>query len=354
MTDPTSKLIEALTEKERVEGFLIKLARLKAEGGIPQDQYATTSADYEQRLSAAEAQLEGIRNELRQQLQDNQQQLEACRRELARLELRYKVGELPAETYQSSQQGLQARMGQLEANGDRLQRLIAARFPADVEAIPGGPAPAAEAPAPPPVAGPPPAPSTQKEFAGPSPPGRVGSIASKLKVPGGRRTLLIGGAVLAAAVVAVAAYVLMAERGEGAGPLPGTGGAASEVSIPVNIQGAAGVGSLQVEIAYDDTVLQAAAVEKGAAVGDALFEDNVGIPGLVIVGIVSSGGISGDGTVATITFQVNEEGGTSSPLIVQNLAAHDAATLAEIGAHGSEGSYDPESGSMATPTIVFS
>jgi hypothetical protein len=165
--------------------------------------------------------------------------------------------------------------------------------------------------------------------------------------------LLIGGAVAAVAIVAVAAYMLVAERGGGAGPLPGTGGAATEVSIPVNIQGAAAVGSLHIEIAYDEALLQATAVDKGAAVGDALFQHNVGIPGLVIVGVVSSSGISGDGTIATITFRVNEEGGTSSPLILQNLEAHDAATLEQMSTSGSEGSYDADSGSMAAPTIVF-
>ncbi len=353
MTDGISRLIEALTEKERLEGFLIKLARLKAEGDIPEDQYASTSADYEQRLSAAEAQLEGIRNEFREQLQDNQQQLEACRRELARLELRYKVGELPAETYQSSRQDLQARLGRLEANGDRLLRLIEARFAADVEALPGAPAPAAEAPAPPPVAGPPPATGAQKEFAAPSAPGGVAPAAERPKAPGRRRMLLIGGAVGAAAIVAVAAYMLIVDRGGQGGPLPGTGGAATEVSIPVNIQGAAAVGSLHVEISYDDAVLQATAVEKGAAVGDALFEHNVGPPGLVIIGIVNGGGITSDGTIATITFRVNEEGGTSSPLILQNLEAHDAATLEQISTSGSEGSYDAGSGSISAPTIVF-
>lgn len=353
MTDRTSRLIEALTEKERVEGFLIKLARLRAEGGIAEDQYASTMADYDQRLSAAEAQVEEIRNELREQLEDNQQQMEACRQEMARLEIRHKVGELPPQSYQSTQQGTQARLAQLEANGERLRRNIEARFAADVEALPGAPAPAAEAPPVAPAAAPAPAPTTQQESAAPSVPGAVAPAAEKLKAPGRRRMLLIGGAVAAAAIVAVAAYMLITERGGEAGSFPGTGGAATEVSIPVNIQGAAAVGSLHVEIAYDDALLQATAVDKGAAVGDALFEHNVGIPGLVIVGIVSSSGISGDGTIAAITFRVNEEGGTSSPLIVQNLEAHDAATLEQIGTSGSEGSYDAGSGSIAAPTIVI-
>ena len=125
-----------------------------------------------------------------------------------------------------------------------------------------------------------------------------------------------------------------------------------EVMIPVNIEGAAGVGSLHFELVYDWSVLRALEVEYGMVVGDAMFEYNVDVPGRVMVGIIDSSGISGDGSVAVVAFQLRGEADAGISLELENIVAYDAATMTEIPTTASAGSFTTENNYTA-PTLLL-
>ena len=99
--------------------------------------------------------------------------------------------------------------------------------------------------------------------------------------------------------------------------------------------------------------MSATAVKNGTAIGDALFEYNIDIPGDVVVGLVSSQGIKGDGSVAIVTFQVTGKAKSDTRLSLENVAAHDATTLDEIPTSASPGSFTAKDGSFTPPTLIF-
>lgn len=102
-----------------------------------------------------------------------------------------------------------------------------------------------------------------------------------------------------------------------------TGAAGSIVEIPVNLEGAADVGSMGFSLMYDPEVLQAVGVEAGELGTNAYIESNTANEGEVMVAMADSAGISGDGTVAVVSFRVLGEVGSSSSLILADVSVHN-------------------------------
>jgi len=337
MAEETKKLAEAFATKDEVEGFLANLEKLKADGSVTEEQYTTTRKEYHRRLGVATSEIARTKNQLKEQLEANQRDTETRREELGNLEVKHKVGELSLEGYQSSEQKLRAEIEKLEQYSERLTLLIQADSAADIGAPAKRPKVAApEVPSPTRVAA----------------PARAAAPAKKVKPRRGRLLAIVGGAV-GVIVVVVLAVVLLTPGGKETTGFPPEGYETIDVAIPVDIQGATDVGSLQFELVYDEGVLRAVEVESGTLVSDAMLEYSVDVPGRVIVGIVSSHGISGDGPVAVVAFQVRGDAEMTIPLDLENLVAHDAPTMAEIPATASAGTFTAKDGSFVAPTLVF-
>lgn len=342
MAKETNKLAEAFAVKDELERLLANLEKRKADGSITERQYTTTRKEYEQRLTAATSEIERIKITLKEQLEANQREVETYKRELGKLEVKYRVGELPLQKYRSSDRELRAKIEQLETEAEELKSFIEPKPSAGIGVT--AKKPGIAAPGLPPFS-------------------KVATLAKQIKLPRGERLALISGAVLLVAIVVLGVVVLMPkikevaefpreQPEEGAGLPPGQY-EAIEVRIPVDIEGAANVGSLHLEIVYDQELLHAIEVENGTAVGDAMLEYNVDSPGRVIVGIITSHGISGDGSVAIVVFQVEGEAEMTTPLSLENIAAHDAATMLEISASAAAGSFKAEDRSFVAPKLFF-
>ena len=130
----------------------------------------------------------------------------------------------------------------------------------------------------------------------------------------------------------------------------GCGKPDKEVDVAVNLQNASNVGSLQIEISYDASVLQVMQVEAEELGENALIESNLDNPGGIVIGIVDSSGINGSGPVVSITFDVLEKDG-SSYLTIENATAHDVNTLVDLPANLTQGEFT--AGEVSPPTISF-
>ncbi len=102
-----------------------------------------------------------------------------------------------------------------------------------------------------------------------------------------------------------------------------TGAKDSTVEVPVNLGGASDVGSMDVVLKYDPGVLRAVAVEAGALGKNAFIEANTAREGEVIIAMADSSGINGDGAVATISFDVTGDVGSTSPLTLETVSVHN-------------------------------
>jgi hypothetical protein len=110
---------------------------------------------------------------------------------------------------------------------------------------------------------------------------------------------------------------------------------------------------LEFVLLYEPAVLRVANIEPGTLAGNALIETSDGSPGQVWAGMIDVNGISGDGPVAVITFDIVGDSGSTSPLTLQNVAAHDATTLLDILTEISAGSFAVDGQALTAPTLEF-
>jgi hypothetical protein len=127
----------------------------------------------------------------------------------------------------------------------------------------------------------------------------------------------------------------------------------TDIVVPIYLERANNVGSLEFVLLYEPAVLRLAKIEPGALAGNALIETSDGSPGQVWAGMIDVDGMNGDGTVAVITFDIVGASGSTSPLTLQNVAAYDATTLLDILAEVSVGSFAVDDQALAAPILAF-
>jgi hypothetical protein len=125
-------------------------------------------------------------------------------------------------------------------------------------------------------------------------------------------------------------------------------------AIPLNLQGASGVGSLHIEMVFDTNVLELVDVQQGSLPGDALMQYGVK-PGRVTIGIVSPSGVTGNLPVVVVTLRSTQSAPASgqSALQLENVVGHNSETFAELGGSLMPGSVDWGSMTVVAPAIVF-
>ena len=102
-----------------------------------------------------------------------------------------------------------------------------------------------------------------------------------------------------------------------------TGAKNSTVDVPIILEGASEVGSMDIVSTYDANVLSTVDVEAGALGKNALIESNTARDGEVIIALADSSGIDGDGAVAIVAFEVIGDAGTTSYLTLEAVLVHN-------------------------------
>jgi len=106
------------------------------------------------------------------------------------------------------------------------------------------------------------------------------------------------------------------------------------VTIPVEMKDADGIGSIELTITYDTSMLDFKKVEKGGLT-KGLVSYNASQPGSITIGLVDSTGITGTGNVLLITFEVLKEGNTTVSL--SDVNAYDVDTYATVDVETTDG-----------------
>ena len=128
---------------------------------------------------------------------------------------------------------------------------------------------------------------------------------------------------------------------------------AKEIAVPIFLEGAANVGSLEFVLVYEPTVLAVTTVEPGALSSNALLESSAQTPGLIWAAMIDANGMSGDGTAAVVTFEVIGNGGSSTLLTLENVVAYDATTLLDIPTRSLPGSFTVKDRILSAPSLGF-
>ena len=135
-------------------------------------------------------------------------------------------------------------------------------------------------------------------------------------------------------------------------PTPEPSPISESVAVPINVKGAKDLGTLHIELVYDAAVLEAEGFELAELSQNALVEVNLDTPGRVVIGIIDTGGIKGDGPVVVISFKRIRQQGTST-LVLENVTAHSATTLIDVPTTVTSGTFSVSGGAISLLEIVF-
>ena len=131
------------------------------------------------------------------------------------------------------------------------------------------------------------------------------------------------------------------------------GGGVSEVVVPIEAEGADDVGALHIELGYDPQVLSPVQVEAGDLAGNAMMEYNIDTQGWVVISLVDSSGMGGEGSLAEVKFDVIAEGDAATSLTLENIGAWDATNVFDIPTSATPGSFTTGEGLTAAPVLAF-
>jgi hypothetical protein len=141
-----------------------------------------------------------------------------------------------------------------------------------------------------------------------------------------------------------------------------TVGAGGKAVIPVKVAGASNLGGVDLTVTYDPVVLKFTKAEQGALSTNGMIEANETRPGTVLMGLVDSKGMTGDGNLVDLTFDVIGAQGSSSQMnvIVRGAYSSDLKDVANQGIGGTITVGSPGSGtggktplSIVTVTIAL-
>jgi hypothetical protein len=100
--------------------------------------------------------------------------------------------------------------------------------------------------------------------------------------------------------------------------------------VNLSISSPSGIGAMDLQLRYDPTVVRFASAETGPSAADALFEANEVAPGRLLVALADVNGLSGDGTLAVLTFDVVGAVGDQTAIAPEAVRAYHYEALTDI------------------------
>ena len=125
------------------------------------------------------------------------------------------------------------------------------------------------------------------------------------------------------------------------------------VQVPINLKGAYQVGSLEFVLSYEPSLLEVTGVSKGDLAGNAIIESLVSTPGKVWIAMIAADGVTGDGSVAVVSFRMMQGNAANSPLLLENVLGYNASTLMDLLSRSSPGLLVMNDGSYTPPVVAF-
>jgi hypothetical protein len=339
MTSDRSELIEALASLDKLRVFVSNLEKLRTDGSITEEQYQLTKREYDQRLSTARMGIAQLKEPFKKKLENSQREIETCKYELRKLEIKYKVEELAEEQYVAADRKVRAQIEAVEADIAELIMLINAQSIADLPTLtraktaPIKSISEAETAMPSPISASVKAvtheqtgdaTSVQQTTVTYADRKKQGIFTENVAKWFTKRTIVWS---IAGLVVIIIVGILLVTIFSNNNLFSSS--KLAETAIPVDIKYAKEVGTLHFEIVYDSASYKALRVDKNGSFTDILLESDISNPGHIIVGIISGGGINGNGTIATIVLQ-KTKGGTGRTISLENVIAFDKAATVEL------------------------
>jgi hypothetical protein len=125
------------------------------------------------------------------------------------------------------------------------------------------------------------------------------------------------------------------------------------VQVPINLRGASQVGSLELVLSYEPSLLEFSGVANGDLAMNAIIESRVSAPGKVWVGMIDAQGLTGDGAMVIVSFRTIKGTTANSPLLLEEVSGYNANTLIDLISSSSPGLLAMYDGSYTAPVVAF-
>jgi hypothetical protein len=107
-----------------------------------------------------------------------------------------------------------------------------------------------------------------------------------------------------------------------------TGDQGTTVDIPMSVSNIDGLLGALITVSFDSTVLQAQEASVGSLASACSIADNTSTAGQITLSLACASALSGDGTLALLTFNVVGSPGSSTPLSFSSVSLNDGAMSA--------------------------
>lgn len=122
----------ALLNKEKAELFLSNLEKLRNGQSVNEMTYNALQAEYSRNLQNALTHVERIKQELNKTLASKKRELDIYKQELANLDARFKVGQIPAGAFLKLAKNPEKKIASLEDQVSHLTSLLGAKHSGEV------------------------------------------------------------------------------------------------------------------------------------------------------------------------------------------------------------------------------
>lgn len=109
-----------------------------------------------------------------------------------------------------------------------------------------------------------------------------------------------------------------------------TGKPDATTEVNVSVSNGGGIGALDLALRYDPTVARFANAEAGPSADNALLETNEIEPGLLLAALADSDGLSGDGPLLVVTFNIAGSEGDQTTIAIEAARAYHYEMLTDI------------------------
>lgn len=110
--------------------------------------------------------------------------------------------------------------------------------------------------------------------------------------------------------------------------------------------------TLHLELTYDAGLMAPTGAKLGSGLADALLEFNVDSPGRLTLGLIDPRGLSRDGVLIQVEFEVSATVGESSPNI-EKIEAFGGENLIDLPVSARNGSFNADQDVVSPPVAIF-
>lgn len=129
------------------------------------------------------------------------------------------------------------------------------------------------------------------------------------------------------------------------------GAKGDNVKVPINLAGASNLGAMGIVLSYDPVVLKGIDANGGTLGANALIESKETKPGTMRISFADSKGISGDGAILDVTFEVVGNTGASTQISLE--ATGYDLNLLDVIMKTSPGTFNVEEKSLPIVPIII-